>query len=127
MIYNRALTTNEVDVVYADSSIACVNPDVNATAQNTSVSISISNAARPTVVSIKDGDGGILQSDTITSGSGTGNVSFTNLAPNTFLLLHGNECGWMFFNFIFHYNKQSNRCEYTFFEYTSNVISKPCK
>lgn len=84
MIYNRALTTNEVDVVYADSSIACVDPDVNATAQYTGVSISISNAARPTVVSIKDGDGVILQSDTITSGSGTGNVSFSNLAPNTF-------------------------------------------
>jgi hypothetical protein len=84
MIYNRSLTSNELDQVYADSSIACVNPDVTATAQYTGVSISISNAARPTAVCIKDGDGGILQSDTITSGSGTGNVSFFNLSPNTF-------------------------------------------
>lgn len=83
MIYNRALNSSELAQIYADSSIACVNPIVGATAQNTSVSISISNAARPTAVSIKDGDGVILQSDTIRSGSGTGNVSFTNLTPNT--------------------------------------------
>jgi hypothetical protein len=61
----------------------CTEPGPAPAATSNGANFVIFNAVRPTVVIIRDGDGGIVVNDTIKTGTGTASVSYSNLFSNT--------------------------------------------